>query len=42
VLERGARLRYREVDDIGGYVRARLVAESGSETGTQPFRLTDE
>ena len=42
VLERGARLRYREVDDMGGYVRARLVAESGSETGTQPFRLTDE
>ena len=30
---------YRRADDIGTYLRVRLVGESGSETGTQPFLL---
>ena len=38
IVDRGPRLRYREVD-IGSYVRARLITETGSETGTQPFLL---
>ena len=39
VVERGPELAYRDVDGIGEYVRARLVAPGGSETGTQPFLL---
>lgn len=39
VVARGPELRYRDLDGAGDYVRARLVAESGSETGTQPFGL---
>ncbi|WP_248515808.1 hypothetical protein [Salinarchaeum laminariae] len=39
IVATGPRLHYRDVDGIGEYVRARLVAESGSETGTQPFLL---
>lgn len=37
VIHRGPTLRYREVDALGSFARARLVAGSGSETGTQPF-----
>lgn len=37
VVDRGPTLRYREVDGLGSYARARLVSASGSETGTQPF-----
>ena len=37
VVHRGPTLRYREVDALGSFARARLVARSGSETGTQPF-----
>ncbi|GAB3682848.1 hypothetical protein GCM10028857_09420 [Salinarchaeum chitinilyticum] len=37
VVANGPQLEYREVEGIGEYVRARLVAGSGSETGTQPF-----
>ncbi|AGN00357.1 hypothetical protein L593_02030 [Salinarchaeum sp. Harcht-Bsk1] len=39
VVERGPALHYRDVDGVGEYVRARLVAPGGSETGTQPFLL---
>jgi len=39
VVARGPRLAYREVAGLGEYVRARLVATDGSETGTQPFLL---
>lgn len=37
LIESGSTLRYREVDGLGSFARARLVAEDGSETGTQPF-----
>ena len=37
VIHRGPTLRYSEVDGLGSFVRARLVAGSGSESGTQPF-----
>ena len=36
VVGTGPRLRYEDAD-VGSYVRARLVTEDGSETGTQPF-----
>jgi hypothetical protein len=39
VVENGPVLAYRDVAGLGEYVRARLVAEGGSETGTQPFLL---
>jgi len=38
VVGRGPRFRYRDAD-VDGYVRARLVTDGGSETGTQPFLL---
>lgn len=38
VAGRGPRLHYGD-DAVGSYVRARLVTETGSETGTQPFLL---
>lgn len=41
VVERGPRLRYREIDGVGSFARARLVTETGSETGTQPFLFAD-
>jgi len=37
VVERGPRLNYETADELDEYVRARLVTEDGSETGTQPF-----
>jgi hypothetical protein len=39
VVGRDTTLSYHESDDVGEYLRARLVSESGSETGTQPFLL---
>jgi len=45
VIDRGPELRYRDVDGVGSYVRARLLSGTGgeqegaSETGTQPFLL---
>ncbi|PSQ19634.1 hypothetical protein BRD00_00985 [Halobacteriales archaeon QS_8_69_26] len=39
VVGHGPRLAYRDAERVGGYVRARLVGPTGSETGTQPFLL---
>ena len=40
VVGRDPTLAYRDSEDVGEYLRARLVSEAGSETGTQPFLLT--